>query len=146
MSDERSSPAATSGGAGHFFDIAALAATLPHTSDTMLRDLRLVDRTAASCRIFRVYRPAPLHFHRSCDEYLYVLQGRAVMAVAGTTRTVGPGELVSFPRETVHGTPEVLEHPFVVLAIDTPRRPADDVHFVNSGDGTPETFIQTESA
>ena len=129
---------------GEFFDIAALAATLPDTSDTMLRDLRLVDREAASCRIFRVYRPAPLHFHTSCDEYLYVLQGRAVMTVEGTTRTVGPGELVSFQRNAVHGTPEVLEHPFVVLAIDTPRRPSDDVHFVNPADGTPQTFIQTQ--
>ncbi len=130
--------------AGHFFDIAALAATLPETSDTMLRDLRLVDREAASCRIFRVYRPAPLHFHTSCDEYLYVLQGRARMEVAGEGRSVGPGELVHFQRNAVHGTPEILEHPFVVLALDTPRRPPDDVHFVNPAEGTPETFIRTE--
>ena len=40
---------------------------------------------------------------------------------------------------------EILEHPFVVLAIDTPRRPPDDVHFVNAGDGTAQSFIQTES-
>ncbi len=130
----------------HFFDIAALAATLPDTSNTMLRDLRLVDREAASCRIFRVYRAAPLHFHQSCDEYLYVLQGRAVMTVEGDTRTVGPGELVSFPRNAVHGTPEVLEHPFLVLAIDTPRRPPEDVHFISEDDGTAQSFIQTESA
>lgn len=133
------------GADGAFFDIAALAATLPNTSDTLLRDLRLVDREAASCRIFRVYRPAPLHFHTSCDEYLYVLQGRAVMTVEGTTRTVGPGDLVHFHRKAVHGTPELLEHPFVVLAIDTPRRPPDDVHFVNAGDGTAQSFIQTET-
>lgn len=133
----------TSGGE-HFFDIAALAATLPDTSDTMLRDLRLVDREAASCRIFRVYRPAPLHFHTCSDEYLYVLQGRAVMTVEGETRAVGPGELLHFQRNAVHGTPAVLEHPFIVLAIDTPRRPPDDVHFVNPADGTPQSFIKTE--
>lgn len=128
----------------HFFDIAALAATLPETSDTMLRDLRLVDKADASCRIFRVYRPAPLHFHTSCDEYLYVVQGRAVMTVEGTTRTVSPGDLVHFQRRAVHGTPDILEHPFVVLAMDTPRRPPDDVHFVNPEDGSPESFIKTE--
>ena len=123
---------------------ATLAATLADTSDTMLRDLRLVDKQAASCRIFRVYRPAPLHFHTSCDEYLYVLQGRASMVVEGEARTVGPGELVHFGRNAVHGTPDILEHPFVVLALDTPRRPPDDVHFVNPADGTAESFIQTE--
>ena len=129
----------------HFFDILALAATLPDTSDTLLRDLRLLDKEAASCRIFRVYRPAPLHFHTSCDEYLYVLQGRARMVVEGDERVVGPGELVHFERNAVHGTPEILQHPFVVLALDTPRRPPDDVHFVDASAGTPQTFIQTQT-
>ena len=130
----------------HFFDILALAGTLPDTSDTMLRDLRLTDTATASCRIFRVYRPAPLHFHTSCDEYLYVLQGRGVITVEGESRTIGPGELVHFRRNAVHGTPEIHEHPFVFLAIDTPRRPPNDVHFVNPADGTAESFIQTEGS
>lgn len=131
--------------AASFFDIAALAATLPDHSETMLRDLRLTDEAAASCRIFRTYHPAPLHFHRCSDEYLYVLQGRGIFKLGDEPeRELGPGELVFFRRGTVHGMPRILEHPFVVLAIDTPRRPPDDVHFVNPADGTPSTFIQTE--
>jgi len=39
---------------------------------------------------------------------------------------------------------QILEHPFTVLAIDTPRRPPEDVHFVNPADGTPQTFINTQ--
>jgi len=128
----------------HFFDITALAATLPAEAETMLRDIRLTDETAASCRIFRIYRPAPLHFHTSCDEYLYCLQGRGRIQIEDTVREVGPGELVHFKVRTVHGTPEILEHPFVFLAIDTPRRPPEDVHFVNPADGTPQTFIQSQ--
>lgn len=128
----------------HFFDIAALAATLPETAETMLRDIRLTDETAASCRIFRVYRPAPLHFHTACDEYLYVLQGRGVITVEGESREIGPGELVHFRQRAVHGTPQILEHPFVFLAIDTPRRPPDDVHFVNPEDGSAENFIASQ--
>ncbi len=130
--------------AGHFFDIAALAATLPATAETMLRDIRLTDETAASCRIFRVYRPAPLHFHISCDEYLYVLQGRGRIRIEDNVREVGPGELIHFKQRVVHGMPEILEHPFVFLAIDTPRRPPEDVHFVDPADGTPQTFIASQ--
>jgi mannose-6-phosphate isomerase-like protein (cupin superfamily) len=129
---------------GHFFDITKLAATLPATAETMLRDIRLTDETAASCRIFRIYRPAPLHFHTSCDEYLYCLQGRGRIQIEDEVREVGPGELVHFKVRVVHGTPEILEHPFVFLAIDTPRRPPEDVHFVNPADGTPQTFIESQ--
>ena len=128
----------------HFFDITALAATLPEAAETMLRDIRLTDETAASCRIFRVYRPAPLHFHTSCDEYLYVLQGRGVITIEGESKEIGPGELVHFRQRAIHGTPQILEHPFVFLAIDTPRRPPDDVHFVNPEDGSPESFIASQ--
>ncbi len=131
-----------------FFNIAELAATLPDTSDTMLRDLRLVDREAASCRIFRTYREVPMHFHTRCDEYLYVLQGRAVFQVADEAgleiaREVGPGELICFTKRTPHGMPQILEHPFVVLAIDTPRRPPEDVSFVNPQNGDAGTFIRS---
>lgn len=127
-----------------FFDIAALAATLPATAETMLTDLRLTDETSASCRIFRVYTAVPAHFHTNSDEYLYVLSGTAEILVAeNPLRTLRPGELVFFRKNTVHALPRILEHPFVVLAIDTPRRPANDIHFVNKADGTPETFIKT---
>ncbi|AFL90351.1 cupin domain-containing protein [Terriglobus roseus DSM 18391] len=129
---------------GQFFDIAALAATLPATAETMLRDIRLTDEAAASCRIFRVYRPAPLHFHTACDEYLYVLQGRGRIQIEDAVREVGPGDLIHFKVRVVHGTPEILEHPFVFLAIDTPRRPPDDVHFVNPADGNASTFIASQ--
>ena len=128
----------------HLFEIPQLAATLPAVSRTMLRDLRLVDRDAASCRIFRTYRPVPPHFHVSCDEYLYVLQGRALFQIGdGPPHEVGPGMLVHFPRRTVHSMPKLIEEPFVVLALDTPRRPPEDVSFVDPKDGDAASFIST---
>jgi hypothetical protein len=48
-----------------------------------------------------------------------------------------------FRRGVVHGFPEILEHPFVIFSVDTPRRDPSDVHFVDSSAGTPETFIRT---
>jgi mannose-6-phosphate isomerase-like protein (cupin superfamily) len=128
-----------------FFNIAALAATLPDTAETMLTDIRLTDENAASCRIFRVHRPAPAHYHTSCDEYLYVLTGRAEIVIADDPpREIGPGELVFFKKNTIHAMPRILEEPYTVLAVDTPRRPPEDVHFVNPADGTAASFIKTQ--
>jgi mannose-6-phosphate isomerase-like protein (cupin superfamily) len=127
------------------FSIADLAATLPSTAETMLTDIRLTDEQAASCRIFRVYRTVPAHYHTSCDEYLYVLSGRAEIAiVADAPKEVCRGELIFFKKNTIHALPKILEEPFTVLAIDTPRRPPEDVHFVNPADGTPQSFIRTQ--
>ncbi|HTH53831.1 MAG TPA: cupin domain-containing protein [Edaphobacter sp.] len=128
------------------FDIPALAATLPETAETMLTDLRLIEEQEASCRVFRVYRTVPAHFHTSCNEHLYVLSGRAEIAIADDPpREIGPGELIFFKRNIVHALTRILEHPFTVLAIDTPRRPPEDVHFVHSQDETPESFIKTQT-
>ncbi len=127
-----------------FFDIAALAASLPEAADTMLTDLRLTDEADASCRIFRAYRPTPAHYHLCSDEYLYMLSGSAEIVIANAPpRILHTGELVFFRKGTIHAIPSILEHPFIVLAIDTPRRPPDDIHFVDPADGSPETFIQT---
>ena len=41
------------------FDVAAIAAALPETAQTLLVDTYLTDREAASARVFRVYRPDP---------------------------------------------------------------------------------------
>ncbi len=131
---------------GQIFRTFEIAATLPETAATMLTDVRLTDEEAASCRIFRVHRSVPAHFHTSCDEYLHVLTGRAEIVVGENPPwEVSPGELIFFRKRTVHALPRILEHPFTVLAIDTPRRPPEDVHFVNPEEGTPQSFISTQS-
>jgi mannose-6-phosphate isomerase-like protein (cupin superfamily) len=126
------------------FDLHALAKGLPAEADTMLVDKRLTDEAAASSRIFRIYKTVPPHFHRTCDEYLLVISGRARVVVAGGPETtLGPGELLFFRRGVVHGFPEILEHPLVVFSVDTPRRDPADVTFVDAGSGTLESFIRT---
>jgi mannose-6-phosphate isomerase-like protein (cupin superfamily) len=127
------------------FDLRKIAANFPETADTMLIDTRLTDEDHASARVFRVYRPAPAHYHATCDEYLMVISGRATFFLGeGPPFEVGPGQLIFFKQGTIHGTPEILEEPFIVLAVDTPRRDPTDVIFVNPSDGTPESFIQSK--
>jgi mannose-6-phosphate isomerase-like protein (cupin superfamily) len=125
------------------FDIAAIAASLPRTSETLLADQYLTDRPEASARVFRVYRPVPPHYHATCHEYLYVFSGRGTfwMGDPTTEAEFAPGQLLFFERKTVHAIPKLFEHPVVFLSVDTPRRDPLDVIFVNPQDGTPQTFM-----
>jgi quercetin dioxygenase-like cupin family protein len=127
--------------ASAYFDIPAIAATLPDTADTMLVDTRLTDEPNASSRIFRAYHPVPRHYHATCDEYLYLLSGRTTFEVDyGAPRELRAGQMVFFKRGVVHAIPELLEHPVVFLTVDTPRRDPADVIFVNPEAGTADTF------
>ena len=130
------------------FDLNEIAKSFPPNADTLLLDTYLTNEDAASSRVFRVYRPTPPHYHATCDEYLYVLSGRGTfwMETAENGGTFGPGQLLFFRRGVVHGFPEILEHPFVIFSVDTPRREPSDVHFVDAGEGTPESFIRTVQA
>lgn len=125
------------------FDVTALAATLPATATTMLADVYLSDRAAASARIFRVYKPVPAHYHETCHEHLYVLSGRGTFWIGeeAAKAEIGPGQLVVFERGTVHAIPEILEEPLVFLAIDAPRRAPTDIVFVDAADGTAASFM-----
>jgi mannose-6-phosphate isomerase-like protein (cupin superfamily) len=127
------------------FDLHAIAANFPAQSATMLVDTRLTDEPHASARVFRVYTPVAAHYHITCDEYLFVLSGRAKFFFGdGELFELGPGQLIFFKQGVVHGTPEILEEPFVVFAVDTPRRDPSDVHFVDPSAGTAATFIQSQ--
>jgi mannose-6-phosphate isomerase-like protein (cupin superfamily) len=125
------------------FDIKAIADTLPASAKTLLVDKYLTDRTEASARVFRVYRPTPPHYHATCDEYLYVFSGRGTfwMKDSSTKSEFAPGQLLFFLRGTIHAMPELLQEPVVFLSIDTPRRLPTDVIFVDPRDGSPETFM-----
>ena len=141
MSESKSGAAATFTST---FDLHALAGQFPPSADTMLLDMRLTDEPAASSRLFRIYKPVPAHFHKTCDEYLQVILGRGKFVVdGGEPIELGPGRLLFFRRNIVHSIPEVMEGPLVVFSVDTPRRDPADVHFVNPADGTAATFIRT---
>ena len=126
------------------FDINAIKKNFPATAETMLIDTRLTDEQDASCRVFRIYVDVPAHYHTTCDEYLFVVSGRAMFRI-GTDDwfEAKEGQLIFFKKSTVHAIRLLDEEPLVFLAVDTPRRDPKDVHFVNPADGTPESFIQS---
>lgn len=127
---------------------AEIAAKLPETAKTMLADEYLVDREGASCRVFRAYRGVPAHFHRECDEYLYVLSGRGTfwMGDQSTEAEFGPGHLLFFERNVIHSLPTLLEEPVMFLSIDAPRRSPTDVTFIDANDGGATDFMERNQA
>ena len=126
------------------FDIPAIARNFPHSAETMLIDTRLTDEAEASSRVFRVYTSVPPHYHATCDEYLFVVTGRAIFSIGGMAPAeVSPGQLVFFKKGVVHAITPIGGEPLVLLSVDTPRRDPRDIIFVNPADGTPETFIET---
>ncbi len=127
------------------FDVAAVAATLPESAETMIVDYRMTDEPEASARVFRVYRPTPAHYHETSDEYLYVLSGRAIFFMGDEPPfEVQPGQLLFFKKRTIHGMPTILEHPVVFMSVDTPRRPPGDIVFVEAGKYTADDFVHTQ--
>jgi len=125
------------------FNLNDIIHTFPETADTLLVDQRLTDEDEASARVFRVYQPTPAHYHATCDEYLIVLSGRGKFFMGDRQPfEVGPGEMLFFKKGTVHGMPEILEHPLFMISVDTPRRDPRDIIFVDPSEGTPEGFVQ----
>jgi mannose-6-phosphate isomerase-like protein (cupin superfamily) len=125
------------------FDLDAIMKRFPASADTMLVGTRLTDEPEASCRVFRIYRNVPAHYHSTCDEYLLVLAGRGTIFIGESEPFEGsPRRLVFFKKKMVHGL-TIIEEPFVFLSVDTPRRDPKDITFVNPADGTADTFIKT---
>ena len=126
------------------FDIPAIARNFPPSAETMLIDTRLTDEAEASSRVFRIYASVPPHYHATCDEYLYVVTGRAIFSMGDMAPAeVSPGQLVFFKKGVVHAITPLGGEPLVFLSVDTPRRDPRDIIFVNPADGTPETFVET---
>ena len=129
---------------GTVFDILTIAGNFPDGAETMLIDTRLTDEPEASSRVFRVYTNVPPHYHGTCDEYLFVVAGRALFSIGeAAPAEVRPGQLVFFKKGVVHAIRPIEGEPLVFLSVDTPRRDPRDIIFVNPADGTPDTFVET---
>lgn len=127
------------------FNLHDIVRSFPETAETLLLDTRLTDEDEASARVFRVYQTTPAHYHATCDEYLIILSGRGRFFMGDREPfEVGPGEMLFFKKGTVHGMPEILEHPLFMVSVDTPRRDPGDIIFIDPSQGTPASFVEAK--
>ena len=61
----------------------------------------------------------PPHYHPNDEQYVYVLEGRAVHINGDELIPIGPGDLIHIPRNTVHGM-RVLEGPYRFFSCKSP--------------------------
>ena len=52
----------------------------------------------------------PPHYHPNDEQWIYMLEGRVAHLLGDEIITIGPGDLVHIPRNTVHGI-RILESP-----------------------------------
>jgi len=85
---------------------------------------------------FEVAGGGAVHPHaHPTHEYYYVLSGRGIMTIAGETREVGPGDLVSIPPDAVHSLAPVTEHaPIRCLAFAVGLPGAGVIDYASDGD------------
>jgi quercetin dioxygenase-like cupin family protein len=92
---------------------------------------------------FEVAGGGAVHPHaHPTHEYYYVLSGRGIMTIAGETREIGPGDLVSIPPDAVHSLAPVTEHaPIRCLAFAVGLPGAGAIDYSSDGDhnGAPES-------
>jgi mannose-6-phosphate isomerase-like protein (cupin superfamily) len=126
----------------NFFDLAEIKSRFPATAESMIVDAYLSDHNSASARLFRLYHPLPRHYHLTCDEHLVLLEGEVDFTIADQPpKRLCAGQMVTFLRKTEHAVMPVPGAPAVFLALDTPRRLPDDVHFTDPAGKPSRAFV-----
>ncbi len=79
-------------------------------------------RSAGACTVLEVLAPLgsglPCHVHELEDETLHVLDGHLRVALAGSVRVLGPGEVLHLPRGEPHRVaPASAEARFLVVHV-----------------------------
>ena len=113
---------------GHF-NVLALAKLLPTEQQTTIVDQVLTSRDAASSRLIRTLAPVPAHYHATCDEYVFVLEGSGTVWLEDPRHETPfyPGDLLFFARTVVHAMPRIFGGSVLSFSVDTPRRDPNDV-------------------
>lgn len=61
----------------------------------------------------------PPHYHPNDEQWIYILEGRAAHLLGDEVFSVGPGDLIHIPRDTVH-TIRILEGPCRFFSCKSP--------------------------
>lgn len=77
-----------------------------------------------------VPREVPDHYHRVSDEMYYIHSGSGRMRLGDEYRDVGPGDIVSILRNTIHGLVNTGGESMVIFIITSPPFDPDHDRFV----------------
>lgn len=116
-------PANTSPFKGNLF---TLLQQKPLSYDQEISNLPLHAGSTTSASLIQVRQEVKSHYHAAHDEIVYVLGGKGVMTVAGETRAIQAGDLVTVERGAVHSVLNKSAQPLVALSIMSPPFDGED--------------------
>lgn len=124
-------------------DTGKIIEQFPSNAETILIDAYLSDKQHASIRVFRLYDRLAPHYHKQCDELLYLVSGRVICKIGDEEpKELSAGNCIIFARDIVHALEPLPGEPVVFVTADTPRRDPKDVHFVDPKDAEGKAFTR----
>ncbi|MFZ4595621.1 MAG: cupin domain-containing protein [Verrucomicrobiaceae bacterium] len=113
-----------------------LSAQIPFTTKDGSTIRSLLDRTNAPVQnqslaeaTVPVARPTTRHYHKLAEEFYFILEGRGVMEINGTTREVAPGDAILIPPGVWHQI--TASEPLRFLCCCAPPYAHEDTYFAN---------------
>jgi len=65
-------------------------------------ELAKIDDMLAGVMHYKKDAASPLHFHKNCEHFYFIIEGQATVESDEGVRTVGPGDMIFIPAEERH--------------------------------------------
>jgi len=65
-------------------------------------ELAKIDDMLAGVMHYKKDAASPLHFHKNCEHFYFIIDGKATVESETGVRAIGPGDLVFIPAEEKH--------------------------------------------
>jgi mannose-6-phosphate isomerase-like protein (cupin superfamily) len=66
------------------------------------KDLTKIDDMLAGVMHYKQNAASPLHFHKNCEHFYFIITGKATVESEDGVRPVGPGDMIFIPAEEKH--------------------------------------------
>ena len=66
------------------------------------KDLAKIDDMLAGVMHYKQGAASPLHFHKNCEHFYFIIRGKATVESDEGVRPVGPGDMIFIPAEEKH--------------------------------------------
>jgi mannose-6-phosphate isomerase-like protein (cupin superfamily) len=88
----------------HEDDLPRLVSTVPGRERVFFvsKELTKVDAMLAGIMRYKKGAASPYHFHKNCEHFYFMMEGRATVETEEGVREVGPGDMVFIPAEEKH--------------------------------------------
>ena len=66
------------------------------------KELSAIDHMLAGVMHYKKGASSPYHFHKNCEHFYFIMEGKGTVDTPEGTTEVGPGDMIFFPAEEKH--------------------------------------------